>query len=85
MKKVPTVTKSVKKISYQYMHQNDLRFIVHNTVNLLMFAGINVFVFETKPCPRGLIHVFTIRSGLVSYLGTLFFCGICLYVFIFAI
>ncbi len=33
-----------------------------------MFAGINVCVFETKPCSRGLI--FAISSGLVSYLGT---------------
>ncbi len=26
-----------------------------NTLNSLMFAGINVCVFETKPCLRGLI------------------------------
>ncbi len=33
-----------------------------------MFAGINVCVFEEKPCSWGLI--FAIRSDLVSYLGT---------------
>ncbi len=38
------------------------------TVNSLMFAGINVCVFETKPCSWGLI--FAANSGLVSYLGT---------------
>ncbi len=32
-----------------------------------MFAGINVCLFETKPCSRGLI--FAVRSGLVNYLG----------------
>ena len=39
----------------------------YGTVNSLMFAGINVCVFETKPCLRGLI--FAVSSGLVSYLG----------------
>ncbi len=39
-----------------------------NTVNSLMFAGINVCVFETNPCLRGLI--FAISSGLTGYLGT---------------
>ncbi len=34
-----------------------------------MFAGINVCVFETKPCSWGLI--FAVSSGLVSYLGKL--------------
>ncbi len=38
------------------------------TVNSLMFVGINVCVFETKPSLRGLI--FAVSSGLVSYLGT---------------
>ncbi len=33
-----------------------------------MFAGINVSVFETKPCWRGLI--FGVSLGLVSCLGT---------------
>ncbi len=28
-----------------------------NTVNSFMFAGINVCIFETKPCLRGLIFV----------------------------
>ncbi len=37
------------------------------TVNSLMFAGINVCMFETKPCLWGLI--FVVSSGLVSYLG----------------
>ncbi len=47
-----------------------LLLLVHwsNTVNSLMFAGINVCVFKTKPCSRGLI--FVVSSGLVSYLGT---------------
>ncbi len=39
-----------------------------NTVNSLMFAGINVCVFETRPCSWGLI--FAVSSGLVNYLGT---------------
>ena len=51
-----------------------------STVNSLMFAGINVSVFETKPCLRGLI--FAVSSGLVNYLGTH---ELCLQVFIFAI
>ncbi len=38
------------------------------TVNSLMFAGINVCVFETKPCLRGLI--FAVSLGLDSYLDT---------------
>ncbi len=37
-----------------------------SAVNSLTFAGINICVFETKPCSRGLI--FAVRSGLVSYL-----------------
>ncbi len=47
-----------------------------HTVNSLMFELINVYVFETKPCPQGLI--FVASSGLVSYLGTheLCFAGI---------
>ncbi len=52
----------------------------YTTVNLpvLMFVGINVDVFETKPCSRGLI--FTISSGLVDYLGTwIMFAGIYFY------
>ena len=32
------------------------------TVNSLMFTGINVCVFETKPCLRGLL--FAVSSGL---------------------
>ncbi len=39
------------------------------TVNSLMFAGINICVFEAKPCSRGLIFAFS--SSLVSYLHTL--------------
>ncbi len=39
-----------------------------STVNSLMFTGVNVYVFETKPCSRGLI--FAVSSGLVSYLST---------------
>ncbi len=31
-----------------------------------MFAGINVYVFETTPCSRGL--VFAVSSGLANYL-----------------
>ncbi len=38
------------------------------TVNSLMFAGINVCVFVTKPCSWGLM--FAVSLGLVSYLGT---------------
>ncbi len=34
-----------------------------------MFAGINVCVFETKPCSQGLI--FAVSLGLVSCLGML--------------
>ena len=41
--------------------------IEYITVNSLMFADINVCVFETKPCLRGLI--FAVSSGLVKYLG----------------
>ena len=37
-------------------------------VNSLMFAGINICVFETKLCLQGLI--FADSSGLVSHLGT---------------
>ncbi len=33
-----------------------------NTVNSLIFAGINVCVFESKPCSQGLI--FAVSSGL---------------------
>ena len=33
-----------------------------------MFTEINVCIFETKPCSRGLI--FVVSSGLVNYLGT---------------
>ncbi len=39
-----------------------------NTVNSLMFAGINVRVFEIKVCLRGLICAMS--SYLVNYLGT---------------
>ena len=53
---------------------------LYNTVNSLMFAGINVCVFETKPCSRGII--FAVSSGLVNYLGIH---ELCLRVFIFAI
>ncbi len=49
------------------------------TVNSLIFAGINVWIFETKPYSRGLI--FAVGSGLVNYLGTH---ELCLWVFIFA-
>ncbi len=39
-------------------------------VTSLMFAGINVCVFETKPCLRRLITItFVVSSGLVNYLG----------------
>ncbi len=37
-------------------------------VNSLMFMGINVCVFETKPGLLGLI--FAVTSGLINYLGT---------------
>ncbi len=43
-----------------------------------MFTGINVCVFETKPCSQGLI--FAVSSGLVNYLGTH---ELCVRVFIF--
>ena len=36
------------------------------TINSLMFAEINVCVFETKPWLQGLI--FAVSSGLVNYL-----------------
>ncbi len=39
-----------------------------STINSLMFAGINVCVFGTKPCSRGLI--FAVSLGLISCLGT---------------
>ncbi len=39
-----------------------------HTVNSLLFAGINVCVFETKPCLWELI--FAVGSGIVNYLGT---------------
>ncbi len=46
-----------------------------STENSLMFAGINVYVFETKLCSRGLI--FVVISGLVNFLGTgIMFAGI---------
>ncbi len=35
---------------------------LYNTVNSLMFTGINVYAFETKPCLQGLI--FAVSSGL---------------------
>ncbi len=47
-----------------------------NTVNSLLLVGINVCVFETKPCSRGLI--FAVSSGSVNYLTHEF----CLRVFI---
>ena len=37
-------------------------------VNSSMFAGINVCIFEAKPCSRGLI--FVVSSDRVSHLGT---------------
>ena len=40
----------------------------HKTVNLLMFMGINICIFETKPCSQGLI--LAVSSGLVHFLGT---------------
>ncbi len=42
--------------------------IILHTVNSLMFAGINVCVFETIPCSWGII--FAVSSGLVNYLGS---------------
>ncbi len=49
---------------------------VQTTVNSLMFAGIVVCVFETKPCSQGLIFV-VIHSDLVNYPGTrIMFAGI---------
>ncbi len=46
------------------------------TVNSLMFVGINVCIFETKPCSQGLI--FAVIPGLVNYLATwIMFAGIC--------
>ncbi len=45
-----------------------------------MFVGINVCVFETKPCLHGFI--FALSSGLVNYVGTH---ELCLRVIIFAI
>ena len=43
----------------------------HSTVHSLMFSGINVCVFETKPCSRGLMFaVSMVSSGLLSHLGT---------------
>ncbi len=38
------------------------------TINSLIFMGINVCVFETKPCSRGVI--FVVSSGLDNYLAT---------------
>ncbi len=49
------------------------------TVYSLMYAGINVCVFETKPCSQGLI--FAVSSGLANYLVH----ELCLRVFTFAI
>ncbi len=37
------------------------------TVNSLMFVGINVRIFETRPCARGL--TFAVSTGLVNYLS----------------
>ncbi len=45
---------------------NDYRYLC--TVNSLMFAGINVCLFETKPSLQGLI--FAVSLGLDSYLDT---------------
>ena len=39
-----------------------------NSLMFIMFMGINVCVFETKPCSRGLVFVGV--SGLVNYLGS---------------
>ncbi len=39
-----------------------------DSVNSLTFAGINIYVFEAKPCSQGLI--FAVSSGLANYLGT---------------
>ncbi len=38
--------------------------MVKPTVNSLMFVGINLCIFETKQCLRGLI--FAVSSGLVN-------------------
>ncbi len=55
--------------------------ILCDAVNSLMFAGINICIFETKPCLWGLI--FAVSSGLVvNYLGAH---DLSLLVFIFAI
>ena len=51
-----------------YLTVLDPHKIETNTVNSLMFAGINVCVFETKLCLRGLI--FAVSSGLDTYLDT---------------
>ena len=48
---------------YTVLHAN---ISTTGTVNSLMFAGINVCVFETKPCSRGLIFV----VSKVSLVGT---------------
>ncbi len=57
----PNLTESIYSEKYRL-----LLFLA--TVNSLMFAGINVCVFVTKPCSWGLM--FAVSSGLVSYLGT---------------
>ncbi len=44
--------------------------------------GINICVFDAKPCSRGLI--FAVSSGLVNYL-LVYRHGLCLRVFIFVI
>ena len=41
-------------------------FAGNNTVNSLMFTGINVCIFETKSCL--LVLVFAVISGVVVYL-----------------
>ena len=41
--------------------------LLQYTVNSLMFAGINICVFEQKRVRGGLI--FAVRSGHVNYLG----------------
>ncbi len=46
----------------------DQSILLSITVNSLMFAGINVCVFVTKPCSRGLM--FAVSSGLVISVGT---------------
>ncbi len=43
--------------------------ISSRTVNSLMFVGIYVCIFETKPCSRGLILA-VLSSGAVNYLTT---------------